>query len=414
MADPKTVEFRFGLTGLTIKEDPALLGSGAYRSMFNLEVVQEGTISTRAGTKLLGTGRLSNATAYKIAKLRVFAGESPSTPSLNPRYVGIQDSTGQNLYLTYDYNIFTKVADDINTLSGYPLFRFQLADYVAGGTGNIWAYIASELKMLKDRGNVSLVPAVYSAGVGLPRWGVLPAIGAVTDYAIAGPGNLDGGASGSPNGTTPYDYRYTYQSKDTASEGNPSQITLATLALHNQSAQLAVWTTDDPQIGFIKIYRRGGVLFDDWRLVGQVDNTGFVAGAPSVILFTDNVSDADLVTRQLLEVDNDLPVVSATPVPLIGTTVSAMLADVPATNFLPAGFTSVQPGTLVHILDPVNPEDVVIFQNSAPVGLAAIPQADHPSGTPIEVDAITGQQLQPPERRGRGGGPDQPAHSLHE
>jgi hypothetical protein len=375
MPDPKTAEFRFGLTGLTTKVDSHLLGDGSYRSLTNMEVFQEGSISTRNGRKIISSSSMIGANAYKIQKPRVFSGENPSTPSLNPRYVAISFLGQQGLYITYDYITFTEVAPNINTPGNYLSLRFQLADYSSGASGSAWAFIASELAMLKDRGNTSLVPAVYSEPPGLPRWGILPALGFAI-LAGAGAGNLDGGDSASPNGSTAYDYRYTYVAQDTGNEGNPSQVLVdsfflsggtgsSAIAGHLIQVSVTVWGTDDPQVAIIKIYRRGGLLFDNWRLVGQIPNPGFVGGIggfqPAQGFFTDNIADADLVYADILEVDNDPPIVSAAPSPLTGNLAIPVTRELLASGFLPAGFSTVLPGSTVHIIDPAYPEDVVVF-----------------------------------------------------
>ena len=397
MADSKTAEFRFGLNGLLAKEDPTLLGNGQYRSMSNMEVQQEGSLASRSGRKRLGVGPINGSSAYKIQKLRVQAGEDPSLPSTNPRYVGFQ-STSQDLYRTLDYNSWVKVASDINTLQGSVTSRFQVADYNAGASGNPWAFVASELKMLKDSGIAPFVPGGgYSE---LPRWGLLPAAG-IALATPAGAGNLDGGDAASPTGSQPYDWRFTYISKDTGNEGNPSQLMLSTAtdptgapqALHNQSATVTVWGTDDPQVLRIRIYRRGGILFDTWRLVGVVANPGvdLGTGLPLSTTFTDNVSDVDLAFKTQIELDNDPPVVSTVPFPLHSAFTAPVTHGFALVTMIDTGMQGIRPGTLVHIVDNGAPEDVVVASVVSPTQFTAFFLFDHAGGVLVEADAITGQ-----------------------
>ena len=179
----KTAKFKFGLTGLVSKEDPTLLADGNYRSCSNMEVVQESSLSTRAGKKQIGAMADGTQTCYMIRKMVVNPGENPSTPSstyANPRYLGIRTTApAYDLYRTLDYLSFgSPVATGINS-SDTAAFKkaFSLATYAAGETGGPWAFIASENKMLKDSGK--------SLSGTLPLWGVLPASGVATAAVVA-------------------------------------------------------------------------------------------------------------------------------------------------------------------------------------------------------------------------------------
>jgi hypothetical protein len=388
--------FRFGLNGLVSKESPELLGDGQYRYMSNFEVIQEGAISTIAGRKALGN--VSGAFGYMIRKMVVSAGESPITPATNPRYVGINSSGTNNLYRTFDYITFVLVALSINSSGGKYTKAFSLAVYAAGEVGGPWAFIASENKMLKDSG-----ANPYTGGAPPPdilhNWGILPARGVAAAVDGGSPGNLDGGASASPNNSTAYDWRYTWVSTDTNNEGNPSQTMLSDsiatngvpLALHLRNATVTVWGTADPQIGFINIYRRGGILFDNWRLVGTVTNPG--VGSTT---FTDNIADVDIVSAPILVTDNDPPISSMPPTPITGSFTAAIVAggfqtiNISPGHLVPgSGAYKVQNGTLMHIFYD-SPEDVII-NVVTDTQFTAYFQHTHLINADFEIDVITNQ-----------------------
>lgn len=86
------------------------------------------------------------------------------------------------------------------------------------------------------------------------------------------------------------------------------------LALVNQSANVCVTPSPFPQHTFINLYRRGGSLPDNWRLVGQFQVVGLVQGGcgAGMLQINDNVSDATLSASSILQLDNDQPVTSVT------------------------------------------------------------------------------------------------------
>lgn len=92
------------------------------------------------------------------------------------------------------------------------------------------------------------------------------------------------------------------------------------LALTNQIGKVCVTPSPYPQHTFINLYRRGGSLPDNWRLVGQFPISSLVQGTcgAGTLEIDDNVSDTTLSTQPLLELDNDQPItsVTATNVPL--------------------------------------------------------------------------------------------------
>ena len=208
MSESKAVSFRFGLLGLFSKNDPELLSDGQYRSLLNLDALQEGLLYSRTGRRKIGYLIQTSPTTYTctmIRKLVVSPGiESQGTPSTNLRYLGIATAGvglgHDDLYRTTDYtdpsivgSRTVKVAKNINLASVGPSSRFSLAPYSPGEVGSPWAYIASSKAMLKDRGQTPYTTPLAASrsfpagGNLLPLWGILPAFGvAYCDYLASG------------------------------------------------------------------------------------------------------------------------------------------------------------------------------------------------------------------------------------
>jgi hypothetical protein len=326
--------------------------------------------------------------------------EAPNVPSTNPRYLGMGGGAGYNLYRTPDYATFTLVASSINTANGQYTKAFSLAAYTAGEVGGPWAFIASELKLLKDSGN-----SPFST---LELWGILPAFGVATAVS-SGPstGVLDGGAPLSPGQSQPYDWRYTYIGQQTNFEGNPSQTMLADslagtnrgsgvpssgtrsgtpIIVHLESVVVTVWGTGDPQVANINIYRRGGLLYDTWRLVGTVANPGI----GNTAFITDNISDEDLQFEEQVTLDNDPPVDSAPTAPITGTVSGAISPGEQTVNLTIGSLAGVTAGSLMHFFYD-NPEDVIIVEVQSNTRFIAYFQHSHSINADFEIDTITGQ-----------------------
>ena len=531
MAESQVAKFQFGPQGLITKEAANLLKDGQYRSISNVEAKQEGSLSTRAGRRSLGGPLPGPSLAYGIQKLVETTGENPLLPSTNPRYIGAANVLGQTgLYRTTDYNSFTEVAPNINSAGNYARKSFRMASFAAGNVGGSWAFIASELQMLKDNG-ASPYSATLPNGNILHNWGILPAAGvalvaaynataisgvivsltfangeddslvptgtwtllggsgsganggfgstirsgdgagsltsiaiiqggtgytyasppthllftgggvlfynaslsnsttlvfgaspgSVVTFTLGGTGNLNGGNDYSSNLSVPYDYRYTFVASDTNNEGNPSQTMLSDNAASQagfsgdlltysgqpvsvlfQAVKVLVYGSSDPQIGSINIYRRGGLLYDAWRLVGTVANP-VITSPPTQVAFIDNVSDVDLEPNNLLVTDNDPPVPSAPPTPITGNFSAAITTPGWVTVTLQQNYGSlvgVTAGTLMHLYYD-NPEDVIVQKvvSSGPAGtigankFIAFFQHTHsayPQGA-FEVDTICNQ-----------------------
>jgi hypothetical protein len=127
----------------------------------------------------------------------------------------------------------------------------------------------------------------------------------------------------------PYDYLVTYRNPSTNQESSPCAPMIPENVVYprRQSVVLTISGTDDPQIPTttnspsIAIYRRGGSFSDGlYRLIGYATNPGATRTGdiltPSTVQFYDNQSDASITSANLIEFDNDPPVVASLPIPL--------------------------------------------------------------------------------------------------
>lgn len=128
-----------------------------------------------------------------------------------------------------------------------------------------------------------------------------------------GPSIADGGA-------TAYDYRVTFYNSVTGTESGPS-VVMAPKFWVNPLGQPVILNLEqfqpgsqmppvvlDPQVTDIRIYRRGGTLPNQWLQVGQVPI--------GTTTFTDTMTDEQIATANILDVDTAPPVTSTLPIPL--------------------------------------------------------------------------------------------------
>lgn len=389
-AEPKTAEFRLGFGGVVTKQAPDLLTDGQYRGGFNIVASQEGTCSSRTGDKVLGqyVGGLIPIT--QLRKLVISPKTDPYGDTTNLRYV----SVGSNIYRTNDYTLPPGQVGSFNGATNW-----ELASYSAGETGNPWAYIAAGPGIFATSGGAMLKDNGLAPYASLHNWGISPAFG-VASWTDGGAGNLDGGASGSPASSSAYTWRYTYLAEDTGNQGNPSQVmftnsavtTGVPAALHLQAANVLVWGTGDPQVTTIVVYRAGGTFSDGlYRQVGTLANPG----AGLFATFVDNVADGSIQFATVLETDNNPPVTSTVPSPIIGT-ITNFAGSVPGWSLVYVTLSAAQLnrltlGTTVHLLGGATEDCIIQGINSSAGYISIYMQYAHNIGETVEIDAITNQ-----------------------
>ncbi len=124
---------------------------------------------------------------------------------------------------------------------------------------------------------------------------------AFDDWYLTGGYGLDSAEVGAQA----YDYRYTHFHLDTGDEGNPCPIQAEGNRLRPVRQRIGV-QPPGPYTGAgnarvrQRFYRRGGVLNDDWRYIGQNTSNGGE--------FIDTLSDLDIAAADTVQLDNYQPV----------------------------------------------------------------------------------------------------------
>ena len=132
-----------------------------------------------------------------------------------------------------------------------------------------------------------------------------------------------------------YDYRYIYYNANTGTPSNPSPSQAfsttvtnpgaeSTLIVLRQAIQVQGQYSSDPQVTHVQIYRRGGVMGDDWLYLDQIPNTT----GTGVWTYKDVLPDTAVTQGNVLGLDNDPPVSSTLQFP-INTTLTATLTPTP-------------------------------------------------------------------------------------
>lgn len=200
----------------------------------------------------------------------------------------------------------------------------------------------------------------------------------------------------------PYKYTYTFRNPVTGAEGNPSveQIDANAVNPMNQSVLIECLGTTDPQItgsNSIAVYRSGGAFSDDiYRQVGYATNPG----TATLVAFTDHQSDQNILVANTAEFDNDQPVTSSLPTPLImssSTTVAPGVISTVTVSAISGSLASLLVGSNATVaLNSSSKETVVIAAMNVTASTVDIfCQYPHPdvgsSSYTIEVDEVAGQ-----------------------
>jgi hypothetical protein len=106
--------------------------------------------------------------------------------------------------------------------------------------------------------------------------------------------NTGGGLDSGVTGASDYTWRYTWYREEVGAESamSPASTAIAVEGANDTGNMTSIPCSDDPQVTKIRIYRLGGVLPNDWRLVKTIANT-FGAGATTTST-TDTEADSDV------------------------------------------------------------------------------------------------------------------------
>lgn len=271
MTDYKNQTIRLADIGLNLRNSPDKVSEGEWRILENVRPATEGQLQTRDGYN----------TYYDLGAVDDV--HSLFRTSTNQIVIG----EGTELAVTSGTISPTGLPTGEPDLSGNPLtfVSIQPSDFSAPLT---YVGDSSSYRVLVTNPAGNQVRQ-YKWGISSPT---VP-----STYVSGGAGNLNSAAAGAST----YDWRYTYKSTVTGAQSNPSPEG-ASLALNNESAEVAVTASTDPQVDKIRIYRRGGTQVSTWRFVVEVNN--------ATAIITDNNSDEDIATNDGILLDNDVPFTS--------------------------------------------------------------------------------------------------------
>jgi hypothetical protein len=249
LSDYKNTSWRFVDAGLNLRDSPDLVRESKWIRLANVGTPQEGEISQRAGTDQ-------------------FAFTDPTTPVNAIRR--LDDNT---LVIGHGARISTQVATLVPSgMSGSPL---SIVPFKPIGASETWAYIGDTARMLKVHADGS----VFQWGIDAPTTG--------TTLVIDGAGELDTTVADA----SVYDWIVTYASTRTGAEGNGSPPSTFSASGSAFAVLVSAAPSTDPQVDEVRFYRRGGTLFDDYRLSGTAVNNPALA----TITYRDARADSEIL-----------------------------------------------------------------------------------------------------------------------
>ena len=219
-------------------------------------------------------------------------------------------------------------------------------------------------------------------------------IGSLICFGGFGPDTLAGVA---------YDYRFTFYNANDGTESNPS-VPMTNVNPPNdtnwvyprrQPVQLSLNTATTPsqdlQITHLRIYRRGGTLGDNWRRVDTIPVTIY---PPSIVMYTDKSSDADIQAADILSLVNDVPVTSALPNPVNTTLTAPIIFRNQNVVITPASMANISVRQIVTLGDPTDPandfEEVIVLGLIGTTSFVAYVQNFHAAGEEVQATAFYG------------------------
>jgi len=200
-----------------------------------------------------------------------------------------------------------------------------------------------------------------------------------------------------------FDYRQTYYNDATGTESNGTPIqnfggsqygwvnSLVAPIVLSQANQLTGLYSNDPQVTYLRFYRRGGVRSSNWFQLLQIPN--IVGGGQFQI--KDVVPDAVLAQAAPLILDNDPPVTSSLQAPIItslsaatvGPGFSVFSGFAPQTITVSQAGANFVPNQIVDIGYSYNLEQTRVIAGGVGT-FSAIVRLQHNAGEPVAVYSI--------------------------
>jgi hypothetical protein len=220
---------------------------------------------------------------------------------------------------------------------------------------------------------------------------------------------LFGGAGPDTLGGVAYDYVGTFLNPVDGTESNPSPIMTnqnppnqtnwvyprrqPVLLKMNVTTYGPAGQLQDGQIGYLRIYRRGGTLGDNFRRVDQIP-INIAAGG--IVQYTDTAPDYQIAGADFVSFTNDVPVPSLLPVPVNTTLASAITVAGAVVTVTPVSMANISVRQQVILGNPTaiqnNFETVVVLTVGAN-SFTAFVQNTHLVGEQVQASYQVGQPV---------------------
>ena len=220
---------------------------------------------------------------------------------------------------------------------------------------------------------------------------------------------LFGGAGPDTLGGVAYDYVSTFFNPVDGTESNPSPI-----MTNQNSPNQTNWVyprrqpvllninTDtygpagqlqDSQIGYLRIYRRGGTLGDNFR---RVDEIPINIAAGGTVQYTDTAPDYQIAGSNFVSFTNDVPVPSLLPVPVNTTLQNAISVAGQVVTVTPVSMANISVRQQVTLGNPTaieNNFETVVVLTIGGSSFTAFVQNTHSAGEQVQASYVVGQPV---------------------
>jgi len=272
--------------------------------------------------------------------------------------------------------------------AGWTPFLFQLSDFAGAGNADFndpvfnWENVNGFQVTIVNNGTSQ----------------VLIEQGSLVLFGGAGPDTLGGVA---------YDYVWTFLNPVDGTESNPSSLMTnqnppnqtywvyprrqPVLLTMNLMTYGPLGQLQDGQIGYIRIYRRGGTLGDKFRRVDQIAVTIASGG---MVTYLDTTPDYQLAGGQFVSFTNDVPVPSLLPTP-VNTTLQAAIDSVnQVVTITPVSMANISVRQQVTLGNPTaiaNNFETVVVLTVGGSSFTAFVQNTHTVGEAVQASIKVGQ-----------------------
>lgn len=220
---------------------------------------------------------------------------------------------------------------------------------------------------------------------------------------------LFGGAGPDTLGGVAYDYVATFFNDVDGTESNPSTImtnqdppnSTSWVYPRRQPVLLKINTMtygpsgqlQDGQIGYLRIYRRGGTLGDNFR---RLDEIAIDISSGETVEYTDTTPDYLLAGMSMVSLTNDVPVPSLLPVPVNTTLQSAISIVGKVCTITPDSMDNISVRQHVTLGSPtniLNNFETVVVLTVGSSSFTAFVQNTHAEGEQVQASIKVGQPV---------------------